>query len=273
MNYRGMMATQASHEAPTLEDKLSTGDRLYEAGDLSGAMWAYVQARLIDPEDPTPGERIAYLRVYGNPARAEAMFKSSLDKNPKSVSAHVGLGLARLALGRLKEARESLERALELEPDSVAAHSGLGAVFDRMGMHPEAQAQLQAANELRPKDARILNNLGVSFLLSEDRVEAEQAFREAIQLDPKDPALRNNLGLTVGLQGRYDEALEHFRQGGTEEAALNNLGYVYFLNGRLEEAREHYERALVADGEDKLTVLYNLSAVRDALGEISSNTR
>jgi Flp pilus assembly protein TadD len=95
--------------------------------------------------------------------------------------------------------------------------------------------------------------------------KAEQAFRAAILLDPMDPAQHNNLGLAVGRQGRYDEALAHFRLAGTEQAAENNLGYIYYLNGDHAQAIVHFERSLGLGGGDRLTVVKNLHAAQAAL--------
>ncbi len=269
--YRRMLEAQraaeaessaATEERGTSDQKLRDGDRYRGTGDLRRAVLAYFQAVRLDPDNVTARERMASLELKADPARAEVLFAKLIEKEPETASVWAGLGLARLAQGRLEGARDALLQSLALDPDSVTTLSALGATYDRLGLHAEAQSHLQRARELRPEDASILNNLGVSYLLSGDLVQAEEAFRLAATLKPRDPVAHNNLGLALGLQGRYDEALEAFRQAGREQSAQSNLGYVHFLNGDFEQAIPYYERALLAEGEDDVKVIWNLRQVQ-----------
>ncbi|WP_328475066.1 tetratricopeptide repeat protein [Actinoplanes sp. NBC_00393] len=96
-------------------------------------------------------------------------------------------------------------------------------------------------------------------------------------------AARLSLGDVHGRQGRYDEAIEHYRQavqlnracGWTdgESAALGNLGNVYWWAGRLPEAAEHYAQALaLAEATGRVAGqavnLGNLGAVYWDLGDL-----
>ena len=181
-----------------------------------------------------------------------------------ALNAHLGLGLAQLALGRLELARASLERARGLNADSPEVLSALGSIYDRLGLHDQARAQLERAHALDPHDPRVLNNLGVAHLLAGDLALAEATLRQSVLQDPRDGAARNNLALTLGLRGSYQEALDSFRESASEQAAQNNLGYCYFLNERYPEAILHYEKALMAEGDDDLIILHNLTNARGA---------
>ena len=269
--YRRMLKAQratkaessaAIEEPGTYAQKLRDGDRYRGTGDLRRAVLAYFGAVRLDPDNVTARERMGSLELLADPARAEALFAKLIEEGAKTASVWAGLGLARLAQGRLEGAREALLQALALDPGSVRSLSALGATYDRLERHAEAQSHLQRARELRPGDASILNNLGVSYLLSGDLVQAEDAFWQASALDPHDAVSRNNLGLAVGLQGRYEDALAAFRRAGTEQSAQNNLGYVHFLNGDFEQAIARYERALLAEGKDELKVIWNLRQVQ-----------
>jgi Flp pilus assembly protein TadD len=255
--HRELMAAQRARSGlgqearqPTPKDKLREGDHLR-----------------LDPMDPSARERIAYIHLEDDPDRARAIFEDVLGEDPTSVNAHLGLGLAQLALGRLELARGSLETARRLNPNSPEVLSALGSVYDRMGFHEQARAELDRARALRPHDARVLNNLGIAHLLAGDEAGAEMALRESVLLDPRDKAARNNLGLVLGLREQYDDALASFREAGSEQAAQNNLGYCYFLNERYPQAITHYEKALMAEGNEDLTVLRNLANARNAESE------
>jgi Flp pilus assembly protein TadD len=271
--HRELMAAQRARRElgqqirqPTPKDKLREGDHLRSSGDAQRALFRYLEAHRLDPMDPSARERIAYIHLEDDPDRARAIFEDVLGEDPTSVNAHL-LGLAQLALGRLELARGSLETARRLNPNSPEVLSALGSVYDRMGFHEQARAELDRARALRPHDARVLNNLGIARLLAEDEAGAEMALREAVLLDPRDKAARNNLGLVLGLREQYDDALASFREAGSEQAAQNNLGYCYFLNERYPQAIAHYEKALMAEGNDDLTVLRNLANARNAESE------
>ncbi len=271
--YRRMMEAQratkvgssaATEDRGTYDQKLRDGDRYRGTGDLRRAVLAYFQAVRLDDDNATARERMASLELQADPARAEALFARLIEGDPETAVVWAGLGIARLAQGNLEGARDALLQSLALDPGSVRSLSALGATYDRLGLHAEAQSHFERARELRPGDVSILNNLGVSYLLSGDLVQAEDVFWQASALDPRDAVSRNNLGLAVGLQRRYEDALEAFRRSGTEQSAQNNLGYVHFLNGNFEQATACYERALLAEGEDELKVIWNLRQVRQA---------
>jgi Flp pilus assembly protein TadD len=131
-------------------------------------------------------------------------------------------------------------------------------------MHDRAQKYYRQALAVQPRDYESLNNLGVSCMLTGDHAAAADAFRRAAALEPRDLAVQNNLGMALAGMEQYDEALEAFRKGGDEQGALNNLAYSYYLNGEFAEAIAHYERALVADGDGKVTILRNLRLAQEA---------
>jgi len=256
-------ARRAPHdEEPKLgfDEYLRQGDRGVEAGQYADALWSYVEAHRLDPNNRRPHERVGYIQLRQDPAKAEVTFAMLAEEEPDAPEAHTGLGIARLAQGLLEPARTSLERAVELDPDAVPARSALGVVYDRLGRGDEARAQLERALELAPRDPAVLNNLGIHLLGTRAFVQAEGRFREALRQDAESGALRNNLGLALALQGRDAEALAAFRDAGGEQAALNNLGWALYLKGEPERAIERYEQALLANGPDELVILRNLRA-------------
>ncbi len=263
--YRAVLEAQKARSSATparapaeanesFEEKIAKGDRLRGSGQESEALFTYLSALRMKPQDPAPRERIALIHLREDPERSEVIFRGLLQKEPESVPALTGLGLALLAQDRADEARAPLERAVELDPDSALALSALGIVCDRLGDPASGMHYQRLAAERRPGDPSILNNLGASCLLDGDLECAEGAFREALVLDPQDPTLHNNLGLALARQRRYAEALAAFRKGGSERAALNNLGWAHYLNGEYDAAVAQYEKALLVQGEAELTV-------------------
>jgi Flp pilus assembly protein TadD len=247
-------------QPPSFDAAMEKADRLRRSGEPSQALWSYLQALRMHPESQTPRARIALLHLREDPARAEAILQGVVQEEPDSAFAHTALGIALLAQNRPEPARAALTRAVSLDPSQAVAFSALGVVHDQLGQHAAARVYQRRAQELRPEDPAILNNLGISCLLDGDLHGAEQSFRHAVALRPEDPTLRNNLGLALGRQHRYGEALEAFRRGGDEQAALNNLGYVHYLNGEYDQAIARYEQALLVQGDRTVVVLRNLNA-------------
>ena len=78
---------------------------------------------------------------YGDNATAATYFETALAKNPTSVTALVGLGVARYRLGAFAEADRALSEALVQSPDLPVAHLYLGLSALRRGEDDAADAQ------------------------------------------------------------------------------------------------------------------------------------
>jgi tetratricopeptide (TPR) repeat protein len=79
--------------------------------------------------------------LYGDNATAAAYFETALAKDPTSVSALVGLGIARYRLSAFAEADRALNDALAQSPDLPVAHLYLGLSALRRGQDDVADAQ------------------------------------------------------------------------------------------------------------------------------------
>jgi len=260
-------AVPAETETRSAKEYLRKGDALHSEGADAAAMWNYLQAHQLDPNDPAPAVRIASLQLMVDAKRAESIFRELIETHPDNGAAQTGMALVRMEQLDWQAARVALVRAVALSPDSAIAYSALGACLDRLGQHEEAQAAYTRATELQPGFYEALNNLGVSYVASGKFEDAAEVLRRAARLEARDPAVFNNLGLALGRLRRYDDALEAFRRAGSEQTARNNLGYVSYLNGDYERARAEYEQALLATGDQRLHVLRNLRVAMRAESE------
>ena len=78
--------------------------------------------------------------LYGDNATAATDFETALATNPTSVSALVGLGIARYRLGAFAEADRALNDAIAQSPDLPVAYLYLGLSALRRGQDDEADA-------------------------------------------------------------------------------------------------------------------------------------
>jgi len=64
---------------------------------------------------------------------------------------------------------------------------------------------------------------------------------------PANARFRNNLGMVYGHRGRYDEAMEQFRHGGSEADAFYNMAFVLAGRDDVDGAKDCFRLALAAD--------------------------
>lgn len=256
---------QSEPDARTYQELIREGDSLRDTGQPERAIWAYLRAERKDKEAPTARERIGFLHLGRDPRRAAAIFQDVIKTHPDSASAHAGLALASMAIGKEQDARTAAERAVSLDETLLSAWGVIAVLRDQDGEYAEAQAIFRRILEQRPGDPTSLNNLGLSLLRGGRPEQAEEAFREGLLRAPNDASLHSGLGIALSQQEKYEEAFGHFLKAGDEQAAHNNLGYLHYLKGDYEAALEAYERALLAGGSETPQVLRNLELAKRAL--------
>lgn len=148
--------------------------------------------------------------------------------------------------GKLSEAREIYQRLIVQYPHRYEPYHRLGVVADRQKRYREAVALYTQAIALNP-DPEIFNDLGYSYYLQGQLDKAESALLKAVSMKPASPRFRNNLGMVYGFQGRYEEALDQFRRGGSEADACYNMAFILATQGKIQEAKRYLMLALAAD--------------------------
>jgi len=252
-------------EPPNFEDSMAEGDHFKASGNASRAYLAYRRAQTLEPENPLPRRRIAFLAIREEPTTARSLFAELLQDDPNDAGLLYGLGFAELQSGRISAARSALDLAVALNPELTPAHKLLGVVCDRMEDHDAAQHYYRRVLESEPNDVNTLNNLGVSLLLSDNYEPAAQALGKAVALGSTDPATLTNLGLSLAFLGRTEASLDAFRRAGSEGDAYNNLGYALTLQGKNDAARVYYEKALLANDTSEDRVIRNLLRLDSAV--------
>ncbi len=152
--------------------------------------------------------------------------------------------------GKLAEARKIYEQLIVQYPHRYEPYHRLGVVADREKRYREAVALYTQAIALQP-DPEIFNDLGFSYYLQGQLDKAESALLKAVSMKPANPRFRNNLGMVYGFQGRYEEALEQFRRGGSEADACYNMAFILATQDDLEGAKRYLMLALAADPTHK----------------------
>lgn len=158
-----------THAAPHPDPALKEGYRALAAGDAAAAEKAAVARTRLEPTD--------------------------------AFAWHL-LGIARLKLGRIAEARTSLEHAARLAPAQAAMQLDLGNARLAAGDAAAAEAAFAEAARLRPEWTSAHFNRGVAARRRGDALSAARAFARAALADPKEFA---------AMQGCVDCIAEHVR--------------------------------------------------------------
>ena len=156
----------------------------------------------------------------GNPKRAIACLESGVEKTaPRNASLLWELGRAELGAGELAKAQDAAERLRKLPPDERMAP-----LIDYL------EAQLEFANHRWQKAVErfeqvlpqfrnapdLLKEIQLGLAICHEKLgNTEQqlaAFREAARIDPKWAPARRGVAATLLSMGKFDEALEEYRQ-------------------------------------------------------------
>jgi len=115
-------------------DFYQTGRNRFEAGDVKGAIDAYLQSVRLEPNSAEVFLNLghAYLKLEKNSDAIKA-FKQSVKLNPDQAETQYGLGVAYFRSQRHKEAVEAFKKAATLNPSMAKAHYGLSLAYGELG--------------------------------------------------------------------------------------------------------------------------------------------
>ncbi len=201
----------------------------------------------------------------------EALWRDTVDKNPKAWVAHNNLATALLAQNKLEEAVFHCTEALRMNPGHGKIYCALGSALAGLGRFEEAVKHLSRGLELSPNLAAGHHDLGRALSELGRLDEAVEQFSEALRLDPGLAEAHVDWGIALARKGKIDEAMEHFSMAVQIEPDLAgahyNLGLALAGRGRLQEAIGCFSRA-ASIAPQFAEAHYNLGAVLASLGRL-----
>jgi tetratricopeptide (TPR) repeat protein len=212
--------------------------KVYEAGNLKGAIDYYRHAIRLEPDDPAYRIPLSRLLILtGDPEAALEEAEKAIELSPESPRALAALCQAQDWNGQITDAIETCRQAIDLDPTYAEAHAFLA----------EAYAD---------------NILNGDFSFGWGR--AVQEAEKAIELDPESVDAYRNLAYVWNSQGYYglsndyyDKALEiHSNLGFLYvQKAVNYRALIAYHAGRAEyAAAESSYRAAIASLEEAVKV-------------------
>ena len=125
--------------------------------------------------------------AYSNHFFTEAIseYDKALEMTPESVEALVHRAASNIAVGRLTEAGDDLNRAREIDPNHAETFYWLGRLALRLDEDNDELAYFQRAIELDPDYTDAYRALGELYLASGMTVSAFPYFNKAVELEPE----------------------------------------------------------------------------------------
>ena len=181
-----------------------------------------------------------------------------------------------LAVGRVDEASQDIERALSLNPNDNNALSLQSIIAVVQNDKEKALALGQRAVTADPRSASARIALSYAQQSNFDLDNALNSLQQATELDPDNALAWARLAEVWLSFGRLDEALEAAKRAVALDPNLSRtqsvLGFAFLTRVNTDEAKEAFERAIVLDQADPLPRLgLGLAKIRE--GDLQEGRR
>jgi tetratricopeptide (TPR) repeat protein len=145
------------------------------------------------------------------------------------------IGKAYLGKNNYQAAIQQLKIAVEAQPNDTETHKALIDAYDRMGDKVGATAQLLASIELSRRDIQLYKALGERYAKQlSNEVESERAYESIVEMLPTESESHTLLAEIRQGQGRWQEAIDHWRQV-TRIRALEPTGFIKLAEAQIHE--------------------------------------
>ncbi len=203
----------------------AVGQLFMQVGRYSEAVEMLQQASILATDDQTIQEHLGLAMFYARQFREAADVIGKLvqvEEYKKRADLFIALGKSQVEIGKLREARQSLETAAQLNPGSFGVWLSM------------AHVALQA-NDLKRTDLSI---------------------RKAIALEADNSEARLLLGYLRLREGRLNDALAAFQKASAldrrDTVSLCMVGYSLQKMGRIQQAQDYYSQALKIKPGDEM---------------------
>lgn len=220
-----------------------SADKLYQYGDIEGAIEEFKKALAVDPENVNVHNSLGVCYgVQGESDLAIDAFEKAIRFDPTDVMATFNLGLAHIKQGDQEKALELFLHAHELDEDNPEVAYQIGVCHQEKGETDPAIEYLEKAAANSPKGAHVFRALGECYLKKEMHLEAAKAYEKVIKLNPTDAKSLSTLGYLYGVIGENLEIAIVLSRESTKIDPDNSL-YRYRL-GKLYQQNQDYENAV-----------------------------
>lgn len=211
----------------------------------------------------------------GRLTEALARYDTALQNAPSNEEVITADAMTKVALERLKDAKDQLVAARAKMPKSMLLTYALASAEAALGNRPECEKLLRQAIDLaRPTDpTAVLPYMSLAkFLAASDKpAEAKAVLDDASAKLPDTPALERALGEFLASEGQYDESVKRLKRAiELDPQDLSThflLGVTYRRMRQTDNAAAEFDQVLAADKD-----FPGLSLERGLLFEESGDT-
>lgn len=176
---------------------------------------------------------------------AERWLRRAIQISQESFLPYFSLGAIYARKGKLLRAQKFLEKAIQLEA-IPQAYFLLGTIFYEKGQLERAMRSFQAALKLDPDYEEAIYHLGLCYLDRNWNRKAIECFQEALELNPNKMEYQQAVKIYEGISG-------HMPVEGPAAQVVNEAESLA-SEGKYAEALDHYRRA-AEDEQDNINVL------------------
>ncbi|MBC2694224.1 MAG: tetratricopeptide repeat protein [Desulfobacteraceae bacterium] len=241
-----------------------SGDKLYQKGDINGAINEFKTGLLLDPLNANLHNSLGVCYgVSGSFEKAKEEFETSIWLDSNDVMALYNSGLVNLLMdnkdralelfleakaigedvfevefqlgklylesGKPEKGKKHLEKAVGLRPESGAAFRCFGDCSKAINKIDEAIASYKKAIKLNPNDADSLSNLGSLFDIKDENAEiATILCRQSVDISPDNGLFRHRLGRLYFKQNQYEDAMKEFQKA--NDLGCDSIEFIDKLN-------------------------------------------
>jgi predicted O-linked N-acetylglucosamine transferase (SPINDLY family) len=155
-------------------------------------------------------EQAVALHRAGDKAKAEALYRKFLEREPGHDQALYLSSVLAVEAGRLEAARELSSKAAELSPENAVYAMHLGDIDRRLGRTRAAIESLVRAVSLDPELVHASYNLGLALGEAGDVAAAIRCFERAADLEPGLFVVQHALARALEAHGELLRAVGHY---------------------------------------------------------------
>jgi tetratricopeptide (TPR) repeat protein len=226
-----------------------SGDKLYEKGEIQGAIDELETALKLDPANVNVHNSLGVcFGIQGNYEQAVEAFKKVISIDPEEYMALYNLGLAYMLMDKRDQALKYFLQADKINGDAYEVAFQTGKLYLDLGDPEKALIYLERAADLEPEAGAVYRYLGDCRAAGNMPQEAITAYRKAIKLNPQDAASLSALGCLFEAQGENSEITLMFCRESVGLAPDNalfryRLGRLYSSQNSLDEALSEFQQA------------------------------
>src|SRR6266403_2760539 len=212
-------------------------------------------------------------------ADIEALWRTTIARNPGCWMAHNNLGIVLSQKGEIDEAIAHYRKTLEMSPDFAEADYNLGNALLQKGLIDESIVHYEKALAIRPYYVTAHYNLGRAFLRKGEIDEAILHCRAVLSTQPEHADAHTILANAFLQKGEIGNAIGQYKKtleiAPRSVPALNNLAWILatysdpaFRDGR--KALELAQEANEFSGRNNPIILRTLAAAHANVGQFST---